>query len=150
PNVALAFLVDQHVTEGQRAVAREVDVAKAVGLENPGALGTDVDSRRHRVSLIDLAADLPESRHGGPDLAWLAQGADLDHEGLFPIAELELDDQIGVLIADARPSRLLPPRRGGKELLEALSRLPPDVFGFEHVSLAPSSSASAETIRTIE
>src|SRR5207249_7799305 len=45
---------------------------------------------------------------------------------------------------------LFPRHRHGKELPKALSHLSPDLLGFEHVSLAPSLSASAETIRTNE
>jgi hypothetical protein len=66
------------------------------------------------------------------------------------VAELEFDQQPSGLIADLRAGRLLPALGRREQLLEALGRLPPDVVGFEHVSLAPNSSASAETIRTIE
>src|SRR5712692_10137550 len=66
------------------------------------------------------------------------------------LAEPELDEQIRGLAADPHVGRLLPSTRPGKDLPEALGYLPPNLRRFEHVSLAPLLSASAETVKNNE
>ena len=88
--VALTLLLDEDVLQGEVAVAREVDVAEVVALEDPGALGPDVDGGGNRVRPGEVAADLREPGHRRPDLPRLSQRADLnDHRVLLP-GETEL------------------------------------------------------------
>ena len=61
-DVALALFLDQHVLEGQVAVAGEVDEPETVALEDPGALRADVDGCRDRMGPGKLAANLIEAR----------------------------------------------------------------------------------------
>ena len=61
PHVALAFLLDQDVLEGEMAVARQVDEPEVVGLEDPGALGADVDGCGTGISGRQLPAERPSS-----------------------------------------------------------------------------------------
>ena len=49
PEVRLAFLLDQHIVEGEIAVAGEIEVAEPVPLEERGALGADVLGHGDRI-----------------------------------------------------------------------------------------------------
>ena len=150
PHVALAVLLDEDVLEGQVAVPGEVDVAQVVVLEDARALATDVDRGRHRIGGRQRPADVRELRHRRADLPRLPERRHVNDQCLLVLAEPELDEQIRGLAADARVECLLPSTRPGKDLPEALGYLPPNLRRFEHVSLAPLLSASAETVKNNE
>jgi hypothetical protein len=113
-------------------------------------LGPDVDGAGHRVGPGQLSANIVQPRHGGPDLAWLAQRRDFNDQRVFLAGQLESSQQICDLSANLGADRLLPALRSREELPKPLGYLSPNFLGFQHLSLAPTISASAETIRTIE
>src|SRR5713101_5004359 len=65
-------------------------------------------------------------------------------------SELEFRQQIRDLATDLGVGALLPALRFREELPKSLSHLSPHLLGFQHVSLAPTVSASAETLPTTE
>src|SRR5438046_3001330 len=91
-DVALAFLLDQDVPKSEVAVAREVDIAKVVARENPGALRPDVDGGGDRIRLRQIASDLGEPGHDRPDLSGLPQWADLNDQRVLLVDQPELRD----------------------------------------------------------
>jgi hypothetical protein len=108
-------------------VAREIDVPETVRLENPRALGADVDSRRNRIGRRDLSSHVFEPRHRRPDLPRLAERTRLNHERVLLRTQTELDQQVGTVAADPGIWDLLPSLRGWKQLPQPLGCLPPDL-----------------------
>src|SRR5262245_65812605 len=98
----------------------------------------------------ELSANLIEACHGRPDLPRLAQRADLNHDRMRLAGELEARDQVRGLTADSGAGAFLPARCRREKLPQSLTHLPPNLRGFQHVSLTPVVSASAETLTTTE
>src|SRR5213593_445992 len=149
-DVPLAFLLDQGVLEREVTVARQVHESEVVALEDARALRTDVDRAGYRVGARKLPADLVQLRHGSTDLPRLAQRCDLDDDRVLLAGQLESSHQIGCLRSDLGSDGFLPALCLREELPKSLGHLPPNLLGFQHLSLAPGISASAETIRRNE
>src|SRR5262245_1844261 len=98
----------------------------------------------------ELSANLVEARHGGPDLPRLTERADLNHDRMLLAGELEARDQVRGLTADSEVGAVLPARCRREKLPQPLPDLLPNLPGFQHVSLTPVVSASAETLQTTE
>src|SRR4030095_16620012 len=124
------------------------DVPEAVALEDPGALRSDVDGRRYRMGPGKLTANLVEGRQGRPDLPGLTERAYLNHDRMLLAGELEARDQVRGLTADSGAGAFLPARCRREKLPQPLTHLPANLRGFQHVSLTPIVSASAETLPT--
>src|SRR5881397_3835037 len=149
-DVPLAFLLDQGVLEREVTVARQVHESEVVALEDARALRTDVDRAGYRVGARKVPADLVQLRHGSTDLPRLAQRCDLDDDRVLLAGQLESSHQIGCLRSDLGSDGFLPALCLREELPKSLGHLPPNLLGFQHLSLAPGISASAETIRRNE
>src|SRR5262249_30879657 len=91
-----------------------------------------------------------QARHGGPDLPWLSERTDLSDQDVLLVAKAKLHNQIGLLRPYGDVLLFLPVLRPRKQLPKALCSLSPDFLGFQHLSLAPRLSESAETIRSSE
>src|SRR5262249_18373519 len=129
---------------------RQIDESEVVALEDAGALRTDVHRAGHRIGAGKLPANLVQPRHGSPDLAWLTERRDLNDHRVLLTGELQSGHLICPLQSDSGVGSLLPALRPREKLPKPLGHLPPNLFGFQHLSLVPHISASAETIRSIE
>src|SRR5262245_25084098 len=98
----------------------------------------------------ELSPNFVEARHGRADLTGLPQRADLNHDRMLLAGELEARDQVRGLTADSGGGAFLPARCRREKLPQSLTHLPPNLRGFQHVSLTPVVSASAETLTTTE
>src|SRR5438552_279593 len=74
--VALDFLFDEDVLEGEVAVAREVEIAEVAATQDRRALRADIGRGGHGVGRRQLAPNLSELRDRLSDLARLTEGTD--------------------------------------------------------------------------
>ena len=89
--------------------------------------GYDVDSRCNRIASRQVAPNLAQTGHGGPDLTGLPQDSHLNHQDVLLVSQLELHQQIRGLGADARRGGFFPGLRLRKHLPQALGHLTPNV-----------------------
>jgi hypothetical protein len=124
--VGLAFLLDENIAEGEKAVTGEIEVTEPVALEEGRPLRADVLGDGHRIGTVHLSAELPQPGNGLPDLPGLSDGSALEKQGVVLSAKLELHQQISLLPSNLWAGRLFPGHSLRKQLPKSLGRRSPD------------------------
>src|SRR5262249_10284858 len=87
--VGLAFLLDEDVVEIEEAVAREIEIAETVALDNRRSLGADVLGYRDRIGAVHLSTKLAQAGNSRADLTRLPHRSDFEEQGVFLCTKLE-------------------------------------------------------------